>query len=74
MQKTRANLADTAFGIHFIDALLNALYTANRHGNCKLMPPANQKAQIHQWKQFPKRGYCVWCEEHLTGGNPKDKS
>jgi hypothetical protein len=28
------------------------------------MPLVNQNAQNHQWKEFPKRGYCVWCKEH----------
>jgi hypothetical protein len=38
------------------------------------MPPANQKAQSHQWKQFLKRGYCVWCKEHPDEWEPKKAS
>ena len=35
------------------------------------MPSVNTEAKSHGWKEFLKRGYCVWCKEHVDEWKPK---
>jgi Transposase IS4 len=51
-----------------INALLNILYpqiiVPLRPYRSKPISPPNQNGQDHHWRQFEKRGYCVWCRKN----------
>ena len=69
--KDKSKRGQRRFRKPLIDALLTTPYKTNPHGNCKPMPPANQKAPKHQWKEFLKRNWCIWCKEHAANWVPK---
>ena len=70
-EKTRAKEANISLKKKLTKALLYTPYPAMKHGNCNAMPPANQRARNHQWEEFPKRRYCIWCKERMEKWKPK---